>query len=152
MREAIKISNQFIVGPQPVGRDYERLQREGIRSIVNLRTGGEDGGAHSPREEAQRAAKLGMGYHHEPISIGALQFSQIDRLRNRLKVLPAPIYLHGGSGDDDRAGAVVVMHLGAEEVLGGKEALIKGEQRGYTCRDERLRAFIADYCDHRPRG
>ncbi len=153
MRDAIKISNRFTVGPQPIGQEFEQLQREGFQSVINLRTNGEsveDKDAPLPREEGHRVEKLGMSYHHEPITVEALHFTQIDRLRHRIKVAPEPIYIHDDTGQ--RAGAVVVMHLGAEEVLSGEQSLLKGEERGYVCEDEKLKAFIKHYCNHRPRG
>jgi protein tyrosine phosphatase (PTP) superfamily phosphohydrolase (DUF442 family) len=61
MRKAI--SQQVSVGEQPRQSDLEELKKEGVTTVVNLRTVGEDTPL-TPAEERALAEKLGLQYHH----------------------------------------------------------------------------------------
>jgi protein tyrosine phosphatase (PTP) superfamily phosphohydrolase (DUF442 family) len=65
MRKAI--SQRVSVGEQPRQSDLEELKKDGVTTVVNLRLAGEDTSL-TPAEERELAEKLGLHYHHLPIS------------------------------------------------------------------------------------
>jgi len=78
MREAI--SQRVSVGGQPQQSDLEELKKDGVTTVVNLRVAGEDTSL-TPAEERALAEKLGLQYHHLPISLDKLDPAQVKELR-----------------------------------------------------------------------
>jgi uncharacterized protein (TIGR01244 family) len=81
MRKAI--SQKVSVGGQPRQSDLEKLKEDGVKTVVNLRVAGEDTSL-SPAEERALAEKLGLQYHHLPISLDKLDAAQVKELREIL--------------------------------------------------------------------
>jgi uncharacterized protein (TIGR01244 family) len=90
MRKAIfqKVS----VGEQPRQSDLEELKKEGVTTVVNLRVAGEDISL-TPAEERALAEKLGLKYHHLPISLDKLDATQVKELREILENSQGPVFL-----------------------------------------------------------
>jgi protein tyrosine phosphatase (PTP) superfamily phosphohydrolase (DUF442 family) len=76
------------VGEQPRQSDLEELKKDGVATVVNLRVTGEDTSL-TPAEERTLAEKLGLQYHHLPISLDKLDAAQVKELRE---------ILHGSQG------------------------------------------------------
>ena len=95
MRKAI--SQQVSVGEQPRQSDLEQLKKEGVATVVNLRAVGEDSPLN-PAEERAVAEKLGLQYHHLPISLDKLDIDQIKELRKILRNSQGPVFVHCGMG------------------------------------------------------
>jgi uncharacterized protein (TIGR01244 family) len=74
MRKAI--SQRVSVGEQPGQADLEELKKDGVTTVVNLRLAEEDSPL-SPAEERAVAEKLGLQYHHLPISLDKLDIDQV---------------------------------------------------------------------------
>ena len=81
MRKAI--SQKVSVGEQPRQSDLEELKKDGVTTVVNLRVAGEDTSL-TPTEERALAEKLGLQYHHLPISLDKLDAAQVKELREIL--------------------------------------------------------------------
>jgi protein tyrosine phosphatase (PTP) superfamily phosphohydrolase (DUF442 family) len=80
MRKAI--SQQVSVGEQPGQSDLEELKKDGVTTVVNLRLALENSPLN-PAEERAIAEKLGLQYHHLPISLDKLDIDQVKELRER---------------------------------------------------------------------
>jgi uncharacterized protein (TIGR01244 family) len=99
----LKINTEFCSGGQPTLAQLAELKAQGITTIVNLRTVGENG-FDAPAEEAE-VKKLGMKYVHIPVSNAtgpkdeqADEFLKVtDDAKNR------PVFIHCGSAN--RVGA-----------------------------------------------
>jgi protein tyrosine phosphatase (PTP) superfamily phosphohydrolase (DUF442 family) len=91
----------------------------GSRTVIDLRTP-EDSldGQLAPPDEKVWARHLGVAYHHVPIALGACNDGAITRVRELLRIEPAPIFLH--CSDGARAAALVLIHLACDRnvVLG----------------------------------
>ena len=74
------ISSQISAGDQPLAADLEKLKKEGVITVVNLRLEGEDSSL-TPAKERALAEKLGFEYHHLPISLDKLDAAQVKELR-----------------------------------------------------------------------
>jgi uncharacterized protein (TIGR01244 family) len=95
MRKAI--SQRLSVGGQPQESDLEQLKKDGVTTVVNLRVAGEKSPL-TPTEERALAQKLGLQYHHLPISLDKLDATQVKELRKILRENQGPIYVHCGMG------------------------------------------------------
>jgi uncharacterized protein (TIGR01244 family) len=99
----LKINTEFCTGGQPTTAQLAELKAQGITTIINLRTVGENG-FDAPAEEAE-IKKLGMKYVHIPVSNQAGpkdeqadEFLKVtDDAKNR------PVFIHCGSAN--RVGA-----------------------------------------------
>lgn len=93
-----------LTGGQPTEEQIERVARAGFRSIVNLRTEGENGGW----DEEPRVTELGMRYISLPIDGEGLT---VENARKLAEVVGDPelypMFLHCGSGN--RVGALFAM-------------------------------------------
>ncbi len=87
----------------------------------------------------------GMEYSHIPVSLDAMNETQVDNFRGQLTKLPAPIFVHCASGK--RAGAFAMMHAALEQGFSGEQALQTAEQMGFECDQPRLKQFVKNYID-----
>ncbi len=98
----LKINTEFCSGGQPTLAQLAELKAQGITTVVNLRTVGENG-FDAPAEEAE-VKKLGMKYIHIPVANAGPKDEQADEF---LKVTDdaknRPVFIHCGSAN--RVGA-----------------------------------------------
>lgn len=98
----LKINTEFCSGGQPTLAQLAELKGQGITTVVNLRTVGENG-FDAPAEEAE-VKKLGMKYFHIPVANAGPKDEQADEF---LKVTDdaknRPVFIHCGSAN--RVGA-----------------------------------------------
>jgi uncharacterized protein (TIGR01244 family) len=145
MQDCIKVSDRITVGAQPTPTQIERLAQEGFKTIVNLRTSGEEDQPLSPDAEGDRVRQLGLHYLHIPVSAKALGAEQVDQFRQELSRLPAPMFVHCATGK--RSGAFVMMHMAVEAGMSGDETLEKAAQMGFECDVPELKEFVENYVD-----
>ncbi len=146
MNDTIPISNELTVGGQPSATDLEKLRADGFKSIVNLRTEGEDDQALSPAEEGEKARATGLTYVHLPVSGANMQPERVDEFRRELSVLPKPVFIHCHKGK--RAGAFTMMHLAVTAGQSGDETLKQAEQMGFQCDVPALKELVKNYVDN----
>src|SRR5260370_16818360 len=91
------ISQQVSVGEQARQSDLEELKKDGVTTVVNLRLAGEDSPLN-PAEERAVAEKLGLQYHHLPISLDKLDIDQVKELRKILRNSQGPVLVDCGMG------------------------------------------------------
>ena len=133
MRKAI--FKQVSVGEQPRQSDLEELKSEGVKTVVNLRLTGEDTPL-DPAEERAIVEKLGIQYHHLPISLDKLDAAQVKELREILGKSQGPVFVHCGMGQ--RACALSLAASGTET----DSIFEQARELGFPIQDERLRTFL----------
>lgn len=150
MQEHLRINDDVTVGPQPSAEDFGDLRRQGFRSVVNLRTDGEDEQPLSPADEGERVGALGMEYYNEPVDAEAMTEAQVDGFRDRFSALPKPVFAHCKTGK--RAGAFVMMDMAVRQGMSGEETLERAERMGFECKEPQLKQFVKGYVDARANG
>jgi uncharacterized protein (TIGR01244 family) len=133
MRKAI--SQRVSVGEQPRQSDLEDLKKDGVTTVVNLRVSGEDAPL-TPAEEHALAEKLGLQYHHLPISLDKLDVAQIKELRQILGSSHGPVFVHCGMGQRACAFSLAASGVNADSIF--KQA----SELGFPVQDEKLKAFL----------
>lgn len=118
-----------LTGGQPTEEQLAELARAGYRTLVNLRTEGEN---EVSDREAELAEKLGMRYVHLPMA-GAEGLTE-DNAKALEEVLADesvyPVVVHCGSGN--RVGALFALKAFYFDCQNGKEALETGKAAGLT--------------------
>lgn len=149
--ETRKIDESVTVGAQPTEPDVQELARRGFRSIVNLRTAGEEEQPLDPAQEGQAAEKNGLRYAHIPISLRNLTTEQMDSFRDEMENLPSPVYIHCRGGT--RAAALLAIHRAVESGKSGDEAIRDAEQIGAPVDTPEYLEFFKEYVEqHFERG
>lgn len=141
----IKITDEYTNGPQPNTEELKSLSEEGFKSVVNLRTLGEENQPISPEDEGRLVREMGLQYLHIPVSMNNIREEQVDEFRKEFAKLPKPAFGHCLSGK--RSGALTMMHLGIKNRWSGAETLQKSEELGFPCDDSNLREFVKRYID-----
>jgi len=149
MKDLKKINDQITAGGQPTATDIEQLKHDGFRTIVNLRTEGEEEQPLSPAKERQIVEQAGMKYVHLPVSPASIGPELVDKFRAQIAELPGPVLVHCASGM--RAGAFSMMATATKQGWSGDETLEKAKAMGFACEAPELKQFVRSYVDgHQP--
>ena len=149
MKDLKKINDRLTVSGQPTADDIAQLKNAGFRTIVNLRTEGEEDQPMSPEEERQAVEKAGMKYVHLPVSSAGMGPELVDKFRKEIAELPSPVLVHCAAGM--RAGAFTMMATATNEGWSGDETLEKAKAMGFACEAPQLKQFVRSYVDsHQP--
>ena len=147
MRKLVRYGSEVALGPAPTIDEIEELEREGFRSMICLDVEGEERQALTPNVEATWAHTFEM--RHERLSVDQhfLDSKLVQRFRALLAAVEKPVYVH--SRDGRRAAALMTIEFGRARGLTGAQALEQAAQLGFSCDDERLRAFVLREVDRR---
>ena len=149
MKDLKKINDQITVSGQPTAEDIAQLKNDGFRTIVNLRTEGEEDQPMSPEAERHAVEKAGMNYIHLPVSSAAMGPELVDKFRAQLPQLTGPVLVHCAAGM--RAGAFSMMVTAVQKGWSGDETLAKAQAMGFECKAPELKQFVRSYVDgHQP--
>jgi len=129
------ISDTVSVGGQPGAADLEELKRDGVKTVVNLRVAGESAPLTHVEERAL-AEKLGLRYHHIPISLDDLTPAQVKELREILENSQGPVFVHCGMGQRACSFSLAASGVEADSIFE------RSQQLGFPVEDERLAAFL----------
>ena len=140
-----KIDEQVTVGAQPSEADVRELAHKGFQSVINLRPPGEGDQPLDPEDEGLAVQDCGLQYAHIPISLRELKTELVDRFRDEMESLPAPIYIHCKGGT--RAAALLALHRAAESGKSSEEALRDAEQLGAPVDMPEYREFFREYVE-----
>mgnify|MGYP002840702134 CR=1 FL=1 len=97
------------------------MAEDGYKAVVNLRCQDEADQPIAPDREGEVVASLGLEYRHLPMAGGAMSDELVDEFRASVEALPKPVLVHCASGK--RAGAFTMMHLAAQQGMGGDATL-----------------------------
>lgn len=148
MARRIKLSDGLSVDTgQPTREELGRLAQEGFKTVVNLRTAGEQNQPLSPEAEGEVARKAGLDYLHIPVASTDPRPEQVDQFREKLSELPGPVLVHCASGK--RSGAFAMLQLATQEGLSGEEALARARTLGFDWKSPELEGFVRQYLDQR---
>ena len=145
MQHVVKLDDRFTVAKfAPAADALRSAAAEGFKSVVNMRTANEKQDV-TPEEERAHAEAAGLTYLHHPVDGEKLSDEVVDSFREKARTLPGPVLVHCASGK--RSGAMVMMHLGAEQGLSGDEVIQKATSMGFECDTPGLENFVRGYVD-----
>jgi uncharacterized protein (TIGR01244 family) len=145
MQNVVKIDDRFTVAKfAPAADALSSAAAEGFKSVVNMRSASEKQDV-APEEERAHAEAAGLTYLHHPVDGEKLSNEVVDSFRENVEDLPGPVLVHCASGK--RSGAMVMMHLGAEQGMSGDEVIEKATSMGFECDTPGLERFVRSYVD-----
>lgn len=147
MTQHMQINEQITVGGQPAEGEIKQLAQDGFKTVVNLRTEGEEDQPLSPTAEGDKVRESGMEYVHFPVSKDEMSPELADEFRQRFPSFDAPVFVHCGSGK--RAGAFVVMDKAIKQGWSGEDTLKQAEEMGFECKVPEIKEFVKSYVDSR---
>lgn len=130
------IADEVISAGQPDAAAIEEFAADGVKTIIDLRTAGEDRGMDEPAV----VEAAGMKYVSLPVSRADITFAKAAELDALLDGLDGPVVMHCGSGN--RVGALMALRAS----LAGKsdeEALQVGKEYGMTSLASKVEAELA---------
>ena len=140
------LNDSFAVSTAPPSEgDLRALAKDGYKAIVNLRCQDEADQPLAPDREGEVVASLGLEYRHLPVAGGAMSDELVDEFRASVEALPKPVLVHCASGK--RAGAFTMMHLAAQQGMGGDATLQQAADMGFVCDEPALEDFVRNYVD-----
>ncbi|MCB4824659.1 beta-lactamase hydrolase domain-containing protein [Roseicella aerolata] len=116
------------------------MAQEGFKTVVNLRTAGEQNQPLSPEAEGEVARKAGLDYLHIPVASTDPRPEQVEQFREKLSGLPGPVLVHCASGK--RSGAFAILQLATQEGLSGEDALARARTLGFDWKSPELEASL----------
>ena len=139
----LKINTEFCTGGQPTTAQLAELKAQGITTIINLRTVGENG-FDAAAEEAE-IKKLGMKYFHIPCRIR--QARRTSRRMSSSKLTDdaknRPVFIHCGSAN--RVGAFFMIRRVLRDGMTFDAA--KAEAQKIGLRSAPLEEFAKQYIE-----
>lgn len=138
-----KITNAITVGGQPGADDIREIAAAGYRTVVNLRTDGEEGILPDEKEAVEHAS---LNYAAIPGAPDILDDIAVQRFSQAVSSLDSqPAYVHCKGGG--RAGVMTLLHLAIEHGWSLEETLRQGEKLGGIGPSETspYRPFFEDY-------
>lgn len=143
--QRLHASGDFLLGSQPAPEDFSLLTESGIRTVVNLRTPGEQ-----ELDEGALVRQLGMNYHHVPFRAATeLTDEALDQLRSILgNPENRPLLLHCASGN--RVGAVWLAYRVLDEGQTLEEAEREAREVGLKSPShlERAREYVGSRAEN----
>ncbi len=148
MAHRIRINGGLSVDTgQPTREELARLAQEGFKTVVNLRTAGEQNQPLSPEAEGEVARQAGLDYVHIPVASTDPRPEQVDQFRKKLAGVPGPVLVHCASGK--RSGAFAILQVASQERLLGEAALSRAKELGFDWKSPQLEGFVRHYLDQR---
>jgi uncharacterized protein (TIGR01244 family) len=133
-----RVNDQICTGGQPKMEDFEKMKKEGIRAIINLRQASE----HDVAAEEAKAREAGLRYVHIPVNGREMKDEYAaEFLKATDEEANQPAFIHCGSAN--RVGGLWMIR----RVLRDGWTLEKAEEeaRKIGLRSEALLAFAKDY-------
>ncbi len=135
-----KVNDRLYRGAQPNDEGLRRLKQLGIKSVLNLRTGG-----GAPREEAALAQALGLVYTNFPLNgIRAPKQEEVGRALALIQSLPGPVFVHCQHGCD-RTGTIIACYRIQHERWSNQAALGEALRYGLSPLERGMRRYIEKF-------
>ena len=142
MKNERQIATGISIAGQPTVEELKNLGDTDYRTIINLRSDGEDGAV---ADEERLVEGAGLNYASIPVTPQTLDDSAVFRFSQALDSVDSqPAVAHCGSGG--RAGIMVLLHLAIQHGWSLARTLEEGERLGIAPgADSPYRAFVEDY-------
>ena len=133
-----RIDQNMVCSSQPDQSDLERCRAEGFRTVVDLRTAGEEG---HPPDEKEQVERLGMSYVAFPVDGGTqLTVKRAREFRGVLRAVEWPVLIHCGSAN--RVGALLALGVRHEEGRSVEASIGFGKKAGLAASEQMVRALM----------
>ncbi len=143
IKNFLQVDEQICTGGQPTMAELEKLKREGVRAIINLRRPSE----YNAEEEAAKARELGLRYINIPVDSSDVKDAQVEEfLKATDDLANRPAFIHCNSAN--RVGAFWMIR----RVLRDRWSVEKAEDEAKKIgmHNPKLREFALDFIHRHP--
>ena len=138
--EAVEISKNLTVGPQPSKKELVEIARDGYKTIINLSQKREHGQPYSPDEEERLVERLGMEYIHMPLSLSSMKASHADQFCEEITTSEKPVYIHCRLGQ--RSVPLSLIHHARKKRMSAETVLLKANDLGISWNAPYIGEFV----------
>jgi uncharacterized protein (TIGR01244 family) len=138
-----KVGEDYLAGQLPI-EGFENAQKQGIKTVVNLRPSDEQTGF----DERKIVETLGMSYVNIPVSSKSLAADKADQFLYFMKTAQRPVIVHCGSAN--RASGFWALYLVKEKSVPPAEAVALAEKTGL--RAGPVKTFVESYIERLPKA
>lgn len=138
-----------IVHGQPDREHLAGAKERGFRTVIDLRTEGEQGQTLPPSAEAAAAEATGLAYTHVPVRTDQFDSAALDQFRRVLSEADAPVLVHCASGK--RAGTFVLADQAIRTGRSGAEIVREARDQGLLYGSDAVHAALSDHLDQAAR-
>ena len=140
IRNFIKVNDHVYRGGEPSEVGIEELGAMGVKTVIDLRLGGE-----GTASEKQLVEKLKIKYINIPIGeFSVPSTAQIEQLLSLLQTGNGPVFVHCRRGKD-RTGTVVACYRIQHDGWDNRRALEEAKQHGMSSLERSMRAYILHF-------
>lgn len=155
MKDDIELSRHVKVGRRaPSEKDIDALHKEGIRTVLDVRTDLDaPGSALAPAEEERLLAVRGIAYWRRPVPMSAIAETDLEEVGAMLREAEKPVLIHCVAGK--RAGMMALAHTSIEAGIPGVEMLDMARHLDLVFGSPEQQHMFASYVDRgevRPGG
>lgn len=141
MENVKKVNDELTVSGQVTHTQLEQAANEGFKSVLNLRSPGEEGFVN---DEQQQAEALGLHYVNIPVKVADLSEELTTEILKQIDELPKPALIH--CGVSMRAGAMALMNVATRQGMTPEQAFEKAGQIGFDCSAyPQMKEFFKNY-------
>lgn len=121
-----RINDDFSVAGQVTPAELEAAAQAGFKSVLNLRSLGEEGFL---KTEPEITESLGLSYASIPLTPATADETQLAAIVAELDKLPKPTLVHCAAGL--RASAVALLSIAQQEGLTAEQAIARAQAAGF---------------------
>jgi uncharacterized protein (TIGR01244 family) len=139
MENAKRVSDQLSAAGQVTPEQLQQAQREGFKSVLNLRSPGEAGYLS---DEQQQSEAAGLQYASVSLTLSEPNQDLVEKALEEIENLPKPVLVHCGAGA--RAGAIALIATAVQEGLSHEQIAQQAQELGLSLYQPHLKQFLLD--------
>lgn len=145
MENIIKINEQLAVQGQLTPEQLQQLKDAGFKSVLNLRSGDEEGFL----DDEQRLAEVAeLEYLNTPVNPAKIDAELILQVMQDIDRLEKPTLIHCKSGM--RAGLMALLYIASRQKMSADRALKMGKELGFNFESnpkfrQSIESFLSDF-------
>ena len=124
MEQFKTLENGMLIGPQPTEDNLRQAQREGIRTVIDLRMPSE-----TATSNAELVERTGLAYVNIPVDKASLSMDQVGQLDRVMREKNGPFLIHCATGA--RAALLLVLSKAKENRWTAQRAFDEARAMGF---------------------
>jgi protein tyrosine/serine phosphatase len=135
-----KVNDRLYRGSEPNRTAIKNLQKLGVKTIIDLRSGGE-----VSAREAARAAAAGITYTNVPLNgLTRPTDAQVDHVLALIESSPGPVFVHCEHGCD-RTGTIIACYRIRHDHWSLADAQLEADDYGMSNLERGMRNYLAAF-------
>ncbi len=142
VQQCFGLADGVLAGGELTRRDLDRLARQDVRSIVDLREEGEPGQQLSPNVAAAWAHACDLEYRRVSVSLDHLRPEHVEAFLQALTASPRPVYVQSANGL--RSAAFLILRMALDHGLDASGVLSRARELDLPALSPSLELFVRE--------